>query len=235
VITTAIILAGGMGTRLKPLTDKIPKPLVPIQDRPLLEHIILHFKKYGVKKVILSVGYKAEQIKAYFKDGKKLGVKIEYAEECLPLGTGGALKKAASGIREPVFVQWGDNLIDMDWSEMEKIYHQQKNPVIMSLVEREDVENFGVAKLKGDKIIGFVEKPKRENAPSKWISAGAFVIDTHVFDDIPEESFSMERNYFEKIAPFGKISAYFHHGQWFPTDTMEKYLLAKEKYVVKYN
>jgi len=222
-----------MGTRLKPLTDTIPKPLVPIKNKPLLEHIILHFKKYGVKTVLISIGYKAEQIKAYFGDGKKFGLKIKYAEECLPLGTGGALKKTATGIKEQVFVQWGDNLIDLDWKAMEKAFVKNKTPVVMSLVEREDVENFGVAKLKGEKIIGFVEKPKREDAPSKWISAGAFVIDTHIFEDISEESFSMERHCFEKIAPLGKISAYFHHGQWFPTDTMEKYLLAREKYVVK--
>lgn len=227
---TAIILAGGLGTRLKPLTDKIPKPLVPIGDKPLLQHIVENFRKYDIKNIILSVGYKTEQIQEYFGDGIKFGVKISYSTESLPLGTGGAIKKAAEGLKEPFFLQWGDNLMNIDWSKMEKEFIQNKTPIIMALTPREDVENFGVAKLEGNIIQYFVEKPKREDAPSNLINAGAFMIDPRVLEMLPEGKSSIEKDCFEKLAPQGKISAYLHHGQWFPTDTMEKYLIAKDKY-----
>jgi NDP-sugar pyrophosphorylase family protein len=230
MIDTAIILAGGLGTRLKPLTDHIPKPLIPIGNKPLLQHIIENLKKYGVKEVILSVGYKAEQIQAYFGDGDKLGIKIDYSTESLPLGTGGAIKQAAQGLSKPFFLQWGDNLMDINWKNVEKEFFAHKVPVIMALTPREDVENFGVAKLEGTKILNFVEKPKREEAPSNLINAGAFILDPKVLEMLPEGKSSIEKDCFEKIAPLGKIYAYLHKGQWFPTDTLEKYEYAKEHY-----
>lgn len=230
MITTAVILAGGLGTRLKPLTDEIPKPLVLIKNKPLLQHLIEHFRKHGITDIILSVGYKEERIKEYFGDGTKLGVKITYSPESLPLGTGGAIKKAISELTRPFFLQWGDNLMDIDWRKMEQEYLVNDTPIIMTLTPREDVENFGVAKLDGKKIITFVEKPKREEAPSNLINAGAFILHPEVLKILPEGKSSIEKDCFEKLAPLGKISAYIHYGQWFPTDTMEKYELAKEQY-----
>ena len=96
MIETAIILAGGLGTRLRPLTDKTPKPLLPIKEKPIISHIIENLKKFGVKNIILSIGYKAEDIQEHFKDGSHLGVNISYSIETEPLGTGGAIKPAAA-------------------------------------------------------------------------------------------------------------------------------------------
>ncbi len=230
MITTAVILAGGLGTRLRPLTDEIPKPLVPIKNKPLLQHQIEHFRRNDVTNIILSVGYKEEQIKAHFGNGAQFGVKITYSPESLPLGTGGAIKQAAQGFIQPFFLQWGDNLMDIDWRKMESEYGSGGIPIIMALTPREDVENFGVAKLDGNKFISFVEKPKREDAPSKWINAGAFILHPEMLKILPEGKSSIEKDCFEKLAPQGKISAYFHHGQWFPTDTMEKYELAQRNF-----
>lgn len=223
-------MAGGLGTRLKPLTDEIPKPLIPIKNKPLLQHLIEHFHKYGVTNIILSVGYKEEQIKAYFGDGAKFRVKITYSPESLPLGTGGAIKKAALGLTQPFFLQWGDNLMDIDWRGMEQEYSSGDASIIMALTPREDVENFGVAKLNGNKIITFVEKPKREEAPSNLINSGAFIMHPEVLKILPEGKSSIEKDCFEKLAPLGKISAYIHKGQWFPTDTIEKYELAQRNF-----
>lgn len=230
MIKTALILAGGMGTRLRPLTDHIPKPLIPVGDKPLLQHIIDNFCKYGIKNIILCVGYKAEQIEEYFGNGEKCGVKINYSRESLPLGTGGAIKQAAKGLNGPLFMQWGDNLMDLNWNEVEKEYLKNKTPVLMVLTPREDVENFGVAELKDNKIVHFVEKPSRKSAPSNLINAGALVIDPKILNLLPEGKSSIERDCFEKIAPKGKISAYLHQGQWFPTDTLEKYEQAKSHF-----
>ncbi len=230
MIETAIILAGGLGTRLRPLTEETPKPLLPIQDKPMIEHTIKNMKHYGVKNVILSVGYKADKIKEYFGDGSNLGVSILYSIEEKPLGTGGAIKQAAKNITKPFFLAWGDNLMDINFNMMYKDYLRDAAQVTMALTPREDVENFGVATLEGTKIVDFVEKPKREEAPSNLINAGAFVIDPECLKILPEGKSSIEKDCFEKIAPLGEISAHFHEGQWFPTDTLEKYQEAYENF-----
>jgi mannose-1-phosphate guanylyltransferase len=231
-ITTAIILAGGLGTRLRPLTDNIPKPLLPVQGKPLIEHIIENLRNHGINKIILSTGYKAEMIKEYFSDGSAFDVKITYCIESEPLGTGGAIRQAAQDLTKPFFVVWGDNLMNLDYQKMVKNHTALINPtpITMVLTPREDVEHFGVAKLENHKIIKFVEKPSREDAPSNLINAGAFIIDPECLLMLPDGKSNIERDCFEKLAPLGKISAYIHEGQWFPTDTIEKYTRAKEEF-----
>jgi HAD superfamily hydrolase (TIGR01484 family) len=230
LIDTAIILAGGLGTRLRPLTNETPKPLLPIKGRPMIQHMIENMKKHGIDNIILSVGFRADKIKEYFKDGSNFDVNISYSIEETPLGTGGAIKQAAQGLDKPFFLAWGDNLHDVDFNEMYKTYLRDAPQVIMTLVPREDVENFGVAKLEDNKIVTFVEKPKREDAPTNLINAGAFIVDPHCLAILPEGKSSIEKDCFEKLAPLGEISAYVHEGQWFPTDTIEKYELTLEKF-----
>lgn len=234
-VKIAVILAGGLGTRLQPLTDTIPKPLLPIQGKPLLEYIIQNLKLHGIKEIILSIGYRAEQIKNYFGNGSKLGVKINYCIEERPLGTGGAVKEAAKDINEPFILVWGDNLMDIDYTELYYSYLQNKKIIAMTLTPREDVENFGVVELKGKIILKFVEKPKREEASSNLINAGAFIINPKCLKILPEGKSSIEKDCFEKLASKGEISAYIHQGQWFPTDTIEKYTKAKEEFKPKEN
>lgn len=230
MIDTAIILAGGLGTRLRPLTEEKPKPLLQVKSKPILQHVIENMKRYGIKNVILSLGYKAGQIEEHFNNGSKLGVNIAYSIESEPLGTGGAIKKAAKEITKPFFLLWGDNLADFDYNMMYKDYLRDAPQVTMALTPREDVENFGVAKLEENKIIAFVEKPKREEAPSNLINAGAFIIDPECLKILPEGKSSMEYDCFEKLAPLGEISAHIHKGQWFPTDNLEKYQYAYDNF-----
>ncbi|MEK6939173.1 MAG: sugar phosphate nucleotidyltransferase [Nanoarchaeota archaeon] len=223
MIDTALIVAGGLGTRLRPLTETTPKPLLPIRGKPIIEHVIRNLKKHGIKNIIISIGYKAEQVQEYFGDGNSWGVSISYALETEPLGTGGAVKLASKHLAKPFFLVWGDNLMDVSFSRMEQEFLSAGTPLIMALTHREDVENFGVAKLDKNKIITFVEKPKREDAPSTLINAGAFIIDPSCLSLLPEGKSSIEKDCFEKLAPLGKIAAFIHRGQWFPTDTLEKY------------
>ena len=230
MIDTAIILAGGLGTRLRPLTDSTPKPLLPIKGKPMIHHHIENFKRYGVSNIILSIGYKAEQIREHFGNGEKLGINISYSIETEPLGTGGAIKQAARNLTKPFFLVWGDNLHHVDCHAMYKAYLRDAPQVTMALTPREDVECWGVAKLEENKIITFVEKPKREEAPSNLINAGAFIIDPECLKILPESKSSMEYDCFEKLAPFGEISAYVHNDQWFPTDTLEKYQHAYDNF-----
>ncbi len=223
MVSTAIILVGGLGTRLRPLTDSTPKPLLPMHGKPIVEHTIRQLARHGVKNIIISAGYKAEQIQDYFKDDLNLGVSMAYSIESEPLGTGGAVKKAAAGIKEPFFLVWGDNIMDINYSKMREEFSASSAAILMALTPREDVENFGAAKLEKNKIITFIEKPRKEETPSTLINAGAFVFDPSCLKMLPEGKSSLEKECFEKLAPQEKISAYIHRGQWFPTDTLEKY------------
>ena len=234
MIDTMIILAGGLGTRLRPLTDTTPKPLLPISGKPIIEHIMIRGIEFGVSTFIFSIGYRAEQIQEYFGDGSKWGVSILYAVETEPLGTGGAVRKAANGLEKPFFLVWGDNLHDINFALMLDAFVSLNVPLLMALTERSDVEHFGVARLENSKVTGFVEKPKREDAPSSLINTGIFVVDPTILSTLPSGKCSIEKDCFEKIAPLGKIGAFVHNGQWFPTDTMEKYEFANVNFKVNF-
>lgn len=227
----AIILAGGFGTRLRPLTENTPKPLLPIKSRPIIEHAILNFKKHGIKDIILSVGYKADKIKEYFGDGSKWGVRIEYATEDAPLGTGGALKKAAQGIDDTLVAINGDNLADFDWTKAIATHKNTGAKATLQLYPVEDVTKYGIARLEDGKIVEFVEKPTVEQAPSNLNNAGGYVLEPEVLKCLPDGFCMIEKECFEKMANQGVVFAHHHNSQWYPTDTMEKYLLADEKFI----
>jgi HAD superfamily hydrolase (TIGR01484 family) len=230
MIDTALILAGGLGTRLRPLTNDTPKPLLPLKGKPIMQHVIENLKKHGVNNIILSIGYKADDIKNYFKDGQDFGVRITYSVENEPLGTGGAIKKALQGFTEPLFLIWGDNLGDIDYSTMLQNYVKKPLHLMMALTPVENVSDFGVAELDGDMISSFVEKPKVEDAPSNLINAGRFILDPKCLEMLPEGVSNIERDCFEKLASQKQISAFIHEGQWYPTDTLEKYRKACEEF-----
>ncbi len=231
MIETAIILAGGLGTRLRPYTEETPKPLLPLKGKPIVGQIIQNLKKHGIKQIILSVGYKADKIKEYFKNGEEWGVKISYCIEEQPLGTGGAIKKAAQGLNKSFLVLNGDNLADFNYQEMFVAHIKNKSQITLALCPVEDVTQYGIAKLEGSKIIGFIEKPKKEEAPSNLNNAGAYLFEPSVMDLLPEGVSSIERDCFEKLASKGYLYAYHHQGQWFPTDTVEKYRKACENFI----
>jgi phosphomannomutase len=233
MIDTAVIIAGGKGTRLRPLTLTTPKPLVQIKGIPIIEHTINQLKLHGVKKVVLSIGYLANKIIDYFGDGSNFGVNIRYVIEDTPLGTGGATKQASDELAGPFFLIWGDNLMDINYSELANTYNKHKDEaqVIMTLTPRDDVDQFGVAKLVGEKIEFFVEKPKPEDAPSNLINAGAFVLHPKALEILPEGKSNIERQCFEILASEGKISSYKHTGQWFATDNFERYNDANTNFI----
>jgi len=226
----AIILAGGLGTRLQPLTNNIPKPLLLIKNKPIIEQAILNFKLHGIKDIILSIGYKADMIKAYFGDGAKWGVKIDYVVEDTPLGTGGAIKKASENITETFLVINGDNLADFDWKKIIADHKKNNGKITLTLYPVADVTQYGIAKLSENKILEFIEKPTVEQAPSNLNNAGAYVIEPEVLDCLPVGFSMIEKDCFEKLAPQGVVYASIHEGQWYPTDTIEKYKLADENF-----
>lgn len=229
-IKKALILAGGLGERLRPLTLKTPKPLLPIKGKPILEWTIENLKKYGVTEIVLLIGYKADIIQQHFKDGSKFGVKMSYFVEKERLGTGGAAKIVSKNYEEPFIMLNGDNMADFNYDEMYKIHKNNNAKVTIALFPVEDVTQFGIADLKGDEIIRFIEKPSKEVAPTNLNNGGAYMIEPHVLDIMPDGKSSIERDCFEKLAGTKKVYAYKHHGQWFPTDNLKRYNKAEKEW-----
>lgn len=225
----AIILAGGFGTRLRDLTKDTPKPMILVQAKPILEHLIIRLRKFGIQKIIISVGYCAQKIIDHFGSGLRWGVEIVYNLETEPLGTGGAVKDISRRMEDHFILLWGDNLCDVDYDELLKRHDEKKSSLTMTLVERDDTENFGVAVVQDERIIGFVEKPRRQDAPSRLINAGIFVMSPHLLRDLPTKC-SIERDLFEKIVKTQAISYHIHRGKWLPTDTPDKLELARLKW-----
>jgi len=225
---TAIILAGGLGERLRPLTDTTPKPLLPIQGKPILQIHIENLRKHNIKNIILSIGYKADKIREYFGNGEKFGVNIQYCVEDEPLGTGGAIKLASKSIKETFLALNGDNVADYNFEEIYQSHQKNQAKVTLTLFPVEDVTKFGIAELDGDKIIRFIEKPTVEQAPTNLNNAGAYFIEPGVLDILPEGKSSIERDCFEKLKE--GIYAHKHDSQWFPTDDLEKYQTAQRQW-----
>lgn len=227
-INTAFVLAGGIGSRMKPITDEIPKPLIPLQGKPILQHTFELLKKYGIDNIIVSVGYKAEKIKEYFGDGAKFGLKIKYVEEKMPLGTAGPLKLARKYLRNTFILCNADELKNIDLYDM-YLFHREQNAMgTIALTTVSDPSAYGVAKLQGSRILEFLEKPK--NPPTNLINSGLYILEPGVIDMIPEGFAMMEKDVFPKIAKMDKLYGYSFSGQWFDTGSMERYATALKEW-----
>jgi mannose-1-phosphate guanylyltransferase len=229
MISQAFILAGGKGERLRPLTENIPKPMILIKGKPILEWILINLAEYGIKEIILSVGFKHEKIMNYF--GKEFkGIKIDYAIEKEFLGTGGALKFSEKKLKEKFFMLNGDNLADLNFKKMEEEHNSSKCFASIALIEVENPEAFGIAKLNEKKIIEFIEKPLKENAPSNLANAGVYIIEKKSLEFLPEGFNLIEKTLFPKLAEMNLLNSFKHKGQWFATDTKEKLLHAEKNF-----
>lgn len=221
-IRQAFVLAGGKGERLRPLTDSLPKPLVKVAGRPILEYNVELLALHGVKEIVLATGYMHEKIREYFGDGSRFGVSIVYNIEEEPLGTGGALKEAEEMLSEKFFMLNGDNIADFNLAKMAEQHSQSGALATIALVEAEDITGYGVARLSGKKIVEFVEKPTKDSEPSKFVNAGAYIIDKKALEFLPRGFNLIEKTLFPVLASKGRLSAYIHHGIWFTTDTFER-------------
>ena len=217
----AVILAGGLGTRLRPVTYEIPKPLIPIRGKTLTEHNMDILKDAGVDEVYLAIGYMADKIQKYFGDGKDFGVKINYIIEKDQLGTGGWMNLVPR-FKEDFFVVNGDNLLNLDLKELLKVHKDNKAIVTIALTKVENVSAYGIARLDADKIIEFMEKPKKEDAPSQYANSGYYIFSPKAFEYMPrQEKFMLEKDLFPQLAKEHKLFALKTTCQWFDTGTFE--------------
>lgn len=230
-----ILLAGGLGTRLRPLTLTTPKPLIPIDHRNLTEHVFDIFKRHKeVDEIILSVGHMADTIKKYFQQGEKHGIKISYLVEEKPMGTAAPfllMKKAGITFDGDCFVANVDNLFSLDLEKWLDFHASHKGVATIALYEVEDPSSSGVVQLDENRITRFVEKPKKEEAPSNFISSGYYIIRHEIFKYIPDAEFAMlEKDVFPKLAELGLLYGYRGEGQWFDTGTPERYEQVKREW-----
>ncbi len=226
----AIILCGGKGTRFRPITYEIPKALIPVHGKPIVSHIIDLLKKYQITEICLSVGYLKERVKEAFGDGTKIGVSITYVEEDEPLGTAGFLR-LVDNLDNDFIVSNGDELKDINIEEMYKVHRKNNALVTIALTTVSDPSSYGVAKLDGNKILEFVEKPKKGEEPSNLINAGFYIVSPEVIKMIPKGFAMFEKDVFPKIAKMGRLYGYTFGGQWFDIGTPERYEIALKKWV----
>ena len=224
----AVLLIGGRGTRLKPLTDKTPKALLKVQGKTIVEHLFDLLKKYGIRDVILCVGYLKEQIKEHFGDGSSVGMNVTYVEENEPLGTAGPLKLAKKYLNDSFIVSNGDELKNINIPRMFRL-HKRKNALgTIALTTVDEPSHYGVARLDGSRIIEFIEKP--QNPPSNLINAGFYILEPEVIDMIPDGFSMLEKDVFPKLAHLGRLRGFPFAGQWFDIGNIERYKIAEKKW-----
>ena len=179
----AVILAGGLGTRLRPLNNSKPKPMLPVGEKPILEHLIEWTKKGGVKSVVICVSYLRKSIEDYFEDGSKFGVKIEYAISNKPLATAGQLKTAEEFIDDDFVCMYGDSIFNFSLKNMIKQHVTKKSFVTMSLNEFKTNLPYGVIETsKKGKVVSWNEKPEIKAN----VNMGCYVMNSNIFDLIPK-------------------------------------------------
>ena len=219
----ALVLAGGKGTRLNPITHEIPKPLIPLNGKPLMEYTLDLFRKFGIYDVIISIGFMGDKIKACFGDGKRLGLNIVYIEENDPLGTAGPLLLAKKYLNETFILCNADEIKDIDLADMYMFHKEKKSTATIALTSVTDPSAFGVAKLNGNRILEFVEKPAMGKAPSKLINSGLYIIEPEVIDYVREGYCMIETDIFPLLAKENKLFGYPFSGYWKSIGTFEQY------------
>ena len=206
----AIILAGGRGKRLKPVTDYVPKPLVPIKNIPIIEWQIRYLKKFGIREVIICTGYKADMIESYL-GMKKLGMKIKFSIEKTPLGTGGAIKKAGKWINDKsFFVINGDTITNID---LDKLASKKNSIAAIELRTK-----YGILETESDKIINFREKKEISDT---WMNAGIYHLQKEVLKKLPIKG-DIEKTVFPDYAKKGLLNTIkFKNVEWFSVDSFK--------------
>jgi len=224
----AVLLVGGRGSRLRPLTDKKPKAMLEVQGKTITEYLFDLLKKYGIRDVVLCVGYLKDKLKEHFGDGANIGMNITYVEENEPLGTAGPLKLAKKHLKDSFIVSNGDELKNINIPRMFRLHKRKNALATIALTTVDNPSHYGVAKLDGSRIIEFVEKPN--NPPSNLINAGFYILEPEVIDMIPDGFSMLEKDVFPKLAKMGRLRGFPFAGQWFDIGNIDRYKIAEKKW-----
>jgi mannose-1-phosphate guanylyltransferase len=221
----ALILAGGEGTRLRPLTSTVPKPVVPLVDRPFIRFMLDWLRSHGVDDVVMSCGHLASGVRNVLGDGTAFGINLRYVEEPRPLGTGGALKYAEPLLHDRFLMLNGDVLTDMDLAAQIAQHERTGAQATLALTPVEDPSAYGLVRTAdGGEVTEFVEKPAPDQIDTRNISAGAYVLERSVLDLLEaDQPASIERDVFPRLVGEG-LFGYVSDGYWLDIGTPERYL-----------
>lgn len=229
---TVVLMAGGLGTRLRPLTDTTPKPMLHVGNKPILETIIEGFKQSGFTNFVLSVNYKKEIIQDYFQDGSAFDVSISYIEEEKRMGTAGALSLLNEKPSGPVFVMNGDLLTQVNFEQLLK-FHQETNAVATMCVREYEYQiPYGVIEIDGQQLKSIKEKPVHRS----FVNAGIYVLSPKAFDFIPKDEFYDMPDLFKLLMDVGEnVSAFPIHEYWLDIGRMDDFERADIEYKNNFN
>lgn len=225
----AVILIGGMGTRLRPLTCDIPKPLLPLVNRPFLEYQFDILRAHGIRDVVLCTSYRRDFFKEALRDGRRHGMRLSYVHEKTPLGTGGALKNAAPLIKGPAVVLNGDILNALNVAALVRFHQKNRADISIALTRVKDPTLYGLVETEDNgRIKRFVEKPSWDEIRTNTVNAGAYVFERAMFDRIPPGiNHSLERSLFPQLLQnHSRLFGFVTTGYWIDIGTVEKYLQA---------
>ena len=218
LLNRMVVMAGGKGTRLHPQTKTCPKPMLEVNGKPILEHILRRAINSGVENYIFSTNYLGEQIENYFGNGKRFGVNISYIRETEPLGTAGSLRLLNLEDPEPFLVTNGDVLTDLDYSSLLEFHKTQETILSLAVRNFEWQNPFGVIDIAGSRVTSYSEKP----VVSSFINAGVYVMDPGIFQHFPsEQKFDMSDLITKLIEEEIEISAYPIHENWLDVGNTE--------------
>jgi len=227
----AVVLVGGEGTRLRPLTYEIPKQMLPVVGRPMITHVVEWLAGHGVDRAVLSLGYRADAFVQAFPDNRLAGVALEYVIEPEPLDTAGAVRFAAdkAGVSETFLVLNGDVLTEADASALVAFHRSRAAEASIALTPVPDPSSFGVVPTdEAGRVTAFIEKPPQGQAPTNLINAGIYVLETSVLDRIPGgRRVSIERETFPELVAAGRLYAMAFAAYWLDTGRPHQYLRAQ--------
>lgn len=222
-----ILMLGGLGKRLRPLTNDIPKPMLKVGNKPIVESIIEGFKQYGYTNFIFSVNYKKEVIQDYFQNGNIMGISIDYIEEKKRMGTAGALSLLENRPTEPFFVMNGDLLTQVNFDQLMQFHQEQNAVATMCVREYEYQVPYGVIETDGVELISIKEKPIHRS----FVNAGIYVLSPEVFEYIPVDTFYDMPSLFEALINQGKKTSVFPiHEYWLDIGRVDDFNRANEQY-----
>ena len=223
----ALLLAGGKGTRLPPLTFDQPKPMIPVMNKPWLEYLVESLKDYGIEEIIFSLCHHPEKIMEHFAQGEDFGIKVRYVIEQSPLGTGGAVKAAEHYLEEDFLVINADIIAQLDLEKLVAFHKKQNALATLTLTQVSNPAAYGLVELgEEERIHNFTEKPQLSRAAPAWINAGIYVFSSKIFDYIPkDQAVSIERDTFPQLLAEGeKLFGFRSHNYWLDMGTPQRYL-----------
>jgi mannose-1-phosphate guanylyltransferase len=220
-----VILAGGEGTRLRPLTINIPKAMVPVLNTPFLEHVIRHLRNHQLTDITLTLGHLSPTIQTYFGDGSLFDIKLKYTVEDTPRGTAGAVKMAGKYLDGTFVVLNGDIYTTLDISAMLAFHREKKATVTIALTPVADPTDYGLVETENSRVTRFVEKPTHDQITTNMINAGTYILEPDILQHIPPETnFSFERELFPMLLKMREpVYAYPSTAYWIDIGTPEKY------------